>query len=118
MKLGATPAEVSFATAFPPRPCTTTPPPRSGRVRPGAASPRDSNQPTAVPTRNGHAVSAMPATVRPFGVTAPAYRAEDDDTDDVGRERGQRRTGLLVAIDGIGHHVQFHWHDVVFVAAR
>ena len=54
----------------------------------GPAPTRLSSQPTAVPTRNGHAVSATPS-VSARGVAAPADRAEDQHADDVG-ERSQR----------------------------
>ena len=66
MKLGATPCRVSFAQHHPDHDCAHPHGHAGGHERePDAASPRDSSQPTAVPTRNGHAVSAMPATVSP-----------------------------------------------------
>jgi hypothetical protein len=65
MKLGATPADVNFRSTIPTTTVhnhTATP---VGTSAAGRCHPRDSSQPTIVPTRNGHAVSAMPETVKP-----------------------------------------------------
>jgi hypothetical protein len=65
MKLGATDADVSFRRAIPATTVhnhTATP---VGSSAIGRRQARDSSQPAAVPTRNGHAVSAMPETVKP-----------------------------------------------------
>ena len=65
MKLGATEADVSFRSSIPTMTVlnhTATP---VGTTAAGRRQARDSSQPTTAPTRNGHAVSAMPETVKP-----------------------------------------------------
>src|SRR6185295_4138701 len=90
-KLNATPAEVVLRKSIPTATVQTQTTAPVGTMAVGLRQPRLSSQPTAVPARNGHAVSATPVSVSPLGVAAPADRAEDQHADDVG-ERSQRAT--------------------------
>src|ERR1043165_1051311 len=105
MKLTATPAEVSLRSTMPTTTVLihTTIPVGANDV--GRCQPRESNQPTTVPVRNGHAVSATPATVRP---SAWLRRPMVQNT--TTQMRSTRKAVPLAR--RIGHHIQYQWADV------
>ena len=104
------------ATAFRPRPCTPTPTTPVGTTVNGRRQPRDSSQPTPVPARNGHAVSAMPATVSPSAwlrrpIVQNTITQTTSATSAIATGRVRRHYPV-----GIGHHIENQWADIGFVA--
>jgi hypothetical protein len=65
MKLVAIPAEINARINIPTATVHTHTVTPVGTSVVGRRQPRDNNHPPAAPDRNGHAVSAIPATVRP-----------------------------------------------------
>ena len=65
MKLGATPAEVSFLSSIPTTIVANQTATPVGTSASGRCQARDATQPATVPTRNGQAVSAIPEAVNP-----------------------------------------------------
>ena len=77
----------------------------------GLRHPRISNQPAAVPARNGHAVSAIPATVNPSAwLRSPIVQNTSTQTMSANRALSARRTPRSLSI-GIGHHIQNQWAE-------
>src|SRR5829696_4017011 len=103
-KLTATPADVALRNSIPTTTVhshTTTP---VGTTAAGCRQARLSSQPTAAPTRNGHAVSATPATVRPSAwLRRPTVQNSSTPT--------MSASAANVLLRFIGHHVEDQWAD-------
>ncbi len=65
---------------------TTTP---VGATAVGRRHPRETSHPTTVPVRNGHAVTAMPVTLRPSSWLRRPTAQNTQHTDDIHREPGR-----------------------------
>ena len=116
MKLGATPADVILRSVIPTTTVhnqTTTP---VGNRAAGYRQALAISQPTAVPARNGHAVSAIPVMVNPSAwLRLPTVQKTMTQTTSVAKAVSAGRVCSLLAI-GIRHHIQIQWHDIGFVA--
>ncbi len=104
-KLNATPAEVVLRKSIPTATVQTQTTATVGTMAVGLRQPGLSSQPTAVPARNGHAVS----------VSSSAWRrlptAQKTSTPTISA------SAASALFRRIGHYVVIQWHDVGFVAS-
>src|SRR6476659_9202917 len=109
-KLNATPAEVVLRKSIPTATVQTQTTAPVGTMAVGLRQPRLSSQPTAVPARNGHAVSTTPVSVSPSAwLRLPTAQKTSTPT--------MSASAASALLRRIGHHVVIQWHDVGFVAS-